>query len=342
MHIDPPMRRAVWRTGHWLCALWLMGCSQNDKTPTRAAQADLDKPSAELPEAEAPAIHAAANDASIHTPTDATPSPDGTRVYYTAFSQNAAGEQSAGVFSVAADGGGPISMLALGAPLLSPVGITSSLDGKQLFIADSAAGADGGGALLSLSADGGPASILAGSEGYRPAGLTVAKQGEVESLYFSGRTPDTGVAGLYRTTLSGGAPESVANGAPFEDPSGVVLAANGDAYVVDNASDTHAARVLRVRGGQVSAFVENIGVGFPGGITLTHDDGTLLVSGLDPQTKHDVVYFAATATGKLSRLTKTVGQFAEPAGLHRAHDANVFAWADSEANASGTVYVLQP
>jgi hypothetical protein len=45
---------------------------------------------------------------------------------------------------------------------------------------------------------------------------------------------------------------------------------------------------------------------------------------------------------KISRLTKTVGQFHEPAGLHRAHDADVFAWADSQANASGTVYVLTP
>jgi hypothetical protein len=75
---------------------------------------------------------------------------------------------------------------------------------------------------------------------------------------------------------------------------------------------------------------------------LTQNEATLLISGVDPATKHDVVYFVDMASGKQSRLTQTVGAYAEAAGLHRAHEANVFAWADSEANASGTVYVLKP
>ena len=40
-------------------------------------------------------------------------------------------------------------------------------------------------------------------------------------------------------------------------------------------------------------------------------------------------------------LGVTMEQFAESAGLHRAHDAEVYAWADSEANGTGTVYVLR-
>jgi sugar lactone lactonase YvrE len=133
---------------------------------------------------------------------------------------------------------------------------------------------------------------------------------------------------------------AVASGAPFTQPGGVSVAANGDAYVAD--SGEHSARVLRVHAGKVDPFVEDIGVGFPAGITLTHDDKTLLVSGLDPATKHDVVYFVDVASGKVSKLTQTVGAFSESAGLHRAHDTDVFAWADSQANGPGTVYTLKP
>jgi hypothetical protein len=41
-------------------------------------------------------------------------------------------------------------------------------------------------------------------------------------------------------------------------------------------------------------------------------------------------------------MTDPIGAFHESAGLHRAHDVDVFAWADSRANDTGTVYVLEP
>jgi len=47
-------------------------------------------------------------------------------------------------------------------------------------------------------------------------------------------------------------------------------------------------------------------------------------------------------SGDVAVMTEPVGAFSESAGLHRAHDADVFAWADSKANGSGTVYVLKP
>src|SRR5215470_5162214 len=58
-----------------------------------------------LPEAPAPAMNAAANDTTRSFPLDATPSPDGSVVYYAALSSNEEGDRVAGVFRVGADGG---------------------------------------------------------------------------------------------------------------------------------------------------------------------------------------------------------------------------------------------
>ena len=281
-----------------------------------------------------PTISVAANDPISAAPFDATPSPDGTNVYYTALSTDEAGEPAPAVFSVAASGGA-ITRLAVGDPLTAPVNITVSVDGKQLFIADPAAST-----IFTLATTGGTPASLAGTEGYAPRGVTVTKDKDGhEYLYFTGRSDALG-AGLFRIAGGGGAVETVAAGDPFSDPAGVAVTAKGVAYVVETSSDSATARVIQVANGKPSTFVEGIGIGFPAGITLTRDDTTVLVSGLDPATKRDTVYFVATSDKQITRLNKTVGQFHEPAGLHRAHDADVFAWADSQANETGTVYVL--
>jgi hypothetical protein len=328
-------RALAWRTGRWLCVFGLLGCGATSKP-------SVEVPAKDTGDVKVPAINAAANDALIRAPLDATPSPKGERVYYTALKRGDDGEDVPGVFGVAADGSGGIDTLATGAPLAAPVGVSVSLDGSTLFIADAAAGASSRGAILSMPSSGGGADILAGTEGYTPAGLTIAKVKQREYLYFTGHHPDSGAAGLFRIAASGGVAEAVGDGAQLDDPSGVAISASGDAYVVEAAVNEHAARVVRVHDGVSDTFLPDIGIGFPAGITLTRDDATLLVSGLDPASKHDVVYFVDMASKKLSRLTQTVGAFSEAAGLHRAHEADVFAWADSEANDTGTVYVLKP
>jgi sugar lactone lactonase YvrE len=337
-----PLRRLLAQGALLVIALGT-GCGGDDKpasTPTPSANQKEREPGmpAQTPdEAPAPSISVAANDAQTRSPLDATPSPKGERVYYTALGTEDS-ESQPGVFSVAAVGGGEIRTLARGEPLTAPVNISVSLDGKQLFVADPAAGA-----VFSLPVEGGTPTVLAGTEGYAPRGLAVVKDADKrEYLYFTGRTPDTQVAGLFRIQPAGGSVETLASGEPFADPAGVAVDAMGVAYVVETAAESASARVIRVERGETSSFVESIGIGFPAGITLTRDEKTLLVSGLDPATKHDVVYFVDTGNKRIERLTKTVGQFNEPAGLHRAHDADVFAWADSQANESGTVYVLTP
>jgi hypothetical protein len=64
------------------------------------------------------------------------------------------------------------------------------------------------------------------------------------------------------------------------------------------------------------------------------------VSGLDPKSRTDRVFLVDAKSGEHSVITKPFSKFSAPAGLHRAHDKNTFAWADSEANGAGTVYVL--
>jgi len=69
--------------------------------------------------------------ASALTPWDSTPSPDAKMIYFTA----AGGKSGPGVFSVAATGGA-VKVLAVGAPLIMPLGIAVSSDGKTLYVAD--------------------------------------------------------------------------------------------------------------------------------------------------------------------------------------------------------------
>jgi hypothetical protein len=286
------------------------------------------------------AINVAANDPTTSSPFDATPSPDGELVYYTALGRDETGSPVPGVFKVPA-AGGAIETLALGAPIEAPTGITIGLNGATLYIADPGTGT--GGAILSVAASGGTVSALGGTEGYSPSGVVVARVDDRERIYFTGFNPATGTPGLYTMSAAGGDVSTVAEGAPFADPGGVVVTASGDAYVADSlGSDGFSASVIKVSDGSATVFIGDIGVGFPAGITTTQDDSTVIVSGLDPVTRTDVVYFINVATREVALLTDPVSAFRDSAGLHRAHDTNVFAWADSEANATGTVYVLKP
>jgi DNA-binding beta-propeller fold protein YncE len=287
---------------------------------------------------EPPPINVAANHAISRGPMDATPSPDGREVYYTALLQQE-GASLPAVFHVPADGGEPV-VLASSEPLVAPVGIATSLNGERLFVADSASGTAG--AILTLASRGGEVSVLAGTAGFAPAGLMVAPIAGQERLYFTGRHPETGQAGVFSIGTDGGQAQLQSGDAELIDPGGVAVTRDGVIYTVDTLGSGELASVLRIERGRAQPFVEGIGVGFPAGLTLTLDDATVIVSGIEPSTRWDIVYFIDAHRAELAVMKEPVSAFFESAGLHRAHDANVFAWADSEANDSGTVYVLKP
>jgi DNA-binding beta-propeller fold protein YncE len=339
------MRRRTPRAyGLALALIALLGCDSDDTSddaPPNQQQED-EEDGSKLPEAPAPRMHIAANDDRVRAPMDATPSPDAARVYYTALSVEG-GEDQPGVFTTDAAGGSDIATLAVGGELSAPVGITVSLDGETLYVADTAAGeASSGktGALVRLSTTDGTMALVPGTEGYEPRGNVIADIRGREQLYFTGKDPATGQGGVFRIAPEGGAVESLAPEVAMGDPGGVAVADNGDVYVVDVLSGEGDATLIRVRDGEATVVLRGIGVGFPAGTAINREGSTLLVSGRDPRTRRDVVYVLDTASGDVSVVSEPLAEFSEPAGLHRAHGSNTFAWADSEANDTGTVYVL--
>ena len=302
-------------------------------------------------------IDAVANAPEAAMPVDATPSPDGNDVYFIAFSSrlDADGmrmERVPAIYKTSAAPGGTAQKLFDGSPLNSPFGITISDDGQTLFIADSSAdgssadpavegAARSDGRVFAMSTSGGTPSALAGTEGIAPAGIEAMGA----SLFVTGRKG--GLPGLFKTGIGGGAVSAVAVGAPFADPGGVAVTRDGVAYVVDTGSSTSStaalASVVKVTAdGKTEILMDGLSVGHPAGIALVNDESAVIVSALDSATGTDRVYRIALADHTVTQLSTAIGGFYESAGLHRARNAEVFAWADSHANKHGTVYVLKP
>ena len=285
-----------------------------------------------------------------NTPFDATPSPDGKTIYFTAVS-----DKGPGVFSAPAAGGTPTELHA-GAPFAAPFGIDISSDGTELYVADAAAETESTtdeedrGQILVLGTSGGTPSPLNGTTGYIPRGVeVVAKDGGADEIFFSGQNPESGEHGVFKVSSSGGTPESLARGGGFIDPSGIAVTSDGGSvYVGDTRSSAGGkAAVVLVKDGVAEEFLPSLDVGYPLGLALSKDDSTLFVSALDPETLTDLVLVVDLGTKEISHYTgdpndptKDFSQFEESAGLHRAKDVDVFAWADSKAGANGTVFVL--
>jgi DNA-binding beta-propeller fold protein YncE len=313
----------------------LTGCGSEEKSsPRTLPSAPVDE--SQWPVIEGPPLRMAASDDAVRAPLDATPSPDGERVYYLALRDNVAG-----VFSVR-EAGAEIETLLHGEPLIAPVGISVSVDGEQLFVADSGVTSEGGvGAIMVLPSAGGAASMLEGTAGYVPRGIVVAEVDSEEQVYFTGLDTGEGKHGLFRVGLAGGTVETIASGEPFVDPAGVTITESGDAYVIDALSAGAAAGVVRVRDGEAERVVTDLGVGFPAGIASTRDGSTVLVSGLDPRSRRDRVFVMSTESLEVSVIAGTFDQLVGSAGLHRAHQRDVFAWADTEKDRRGAVYTLE-
>ncbi len=280
-------------------------------------------------------ISAAANSDEFLSPFDATPDAEGKLVYFTALTRD--GEP--GIFKVAS-AGGPITRLHVGPPLATPFGIAMSADGKNVVIADTDAAhgdeEEGTGALFVLSVDGGTPSALGGGSVERPRGVEIAG-GDV---YFTSGAAGS-KAGLYKITLSAGAAVPVAIGAPFADPSGVAVRGNGEIYVADSSPiGARGSGIVRVTNGRAEVIDGDLAVGHPAGLALARNDDVLLLSGIDHEKGTDVVYRFDLSSGERSLFDAVIKDFQESAGLHRAKSAEVYAWADSRANHTGTVYVL--
>lgn len=242
-------------------------------------------------------------------------------------------------------GDAPPRVLYAGDKLVNPFDIDASLDGKTLYIADIAGGAEGDGAIVSISPSGGEPTELV--SGYAPRGLTVSDDGRI---FFSGIDETTGEAGVF--TLSGSAVLRVFAGAPLVDPSGIAVLKNGgvlvaDTRLFDGASGgaktlASEAGVVLIQDGQASIFATGFATGYPAGIALTTDDKSLIISG-EGRDRSDTVYIVDVANPQAPKtiVTDKFSAYQDSsAGLKRAHDSNTFIWASLAAN-GGTVYLIQ-
>lgn len=325
-----PMRR--WLIGACLGLMAVTGCNCGDDKP----------PTPPLGNGTIGTIQPAAHDEATFTaPLDATPSSDGSTVYFTA--RNADG---AGIFKASASGGTPTVVYA-GDPIAGPVGIAISSDDQMVYVADPGATAKGDdqGALWMVPAGGGMPTVVSGTEGFSPRGITLVNENGADQLYFTGRTPGDNIPGAFRVPAAGGTVEGLAKGDPFNDPNGITVSTKGDVFVLDSAAGdvtVGSARVIQVTNQTATVLTEGLKVGFPAGIAMAQDDSALLVSALDPSTRTDVVVRVDVATKEQRAMSDSISTFEESAGLHRASKAEVYAWADSSADGSGTVYVLTP
>ncbi|MET0596169.1 MAG: hypothetical protein ABW133_25965 [Polyangiaceae bacterium] len=242
-------------------------------------------------------------------------------------------------------GGGAPRVLYAGDKLVSPFDIEASVDGKTLYIADVAGGAQGRGALLALSPNGGePTEVLSGNA---PRGVTVDDR---DRVYFTGIDEASGEPGVFVLTGSTASPLHV--GAPFVDPSGIAIFKDGRVLVSDtrlfdgNAGGAtkiaSEAGIVLVQDGQASIFATGFVTGYPAGIALTTDEKSLIISG-QGRDRSDTVYIVDVANPK-APLTVVTDKFSayqdSSAGLKRAHDSNKFVWASLAAN-GGTVYLIE-
>lgn len=256
---------------------------------------------------------------------DATPDPDANIIYLVG-----EGPSGPGLFQVPAAGGDVIPVVT-NEPFADPTGVAASLDGATLYVADSKA-VLGQGAILAVDVATRNVTVVPGSQETAARGLNVAAIDGTPYIYFVGALTDTGAPAVYRIPTAGGEAELLASGAPLVEPTGVTAAKDGTVYVVDRlAAGDGLAAVFRLG---VDGALEQIADGFRtgervAGVALTGDEGVLLVSAFDLGRAGAQVLGIVLASGDKFVVTKEVELHPGSGGVHRAHNSNTFAWADS-------------
>jgi DNA-binding beta-propeller fold protein YncE len=272
-------------------------------------------------------------------PWDATLSPDGLTIYYTAIAEDGV----PAVFSIPASGGTPM-LLAQGDPFVMPFGIDVSSDGSTLYVSDPWMAGAAGNAIFALASDGsGSPTPVMGTWGTEPQGVTVLG----DEIYFSGINLEAGEPALYKIAAAGAdAPTVIAQGAPLIAPAGIAVADDGTVYVLDRLASGGKGSVFRVQNGTVDSIASDVRIGgqMPG-VALTLDGSTLLASSLDSASGTAQALVINLSTMETSIFNDGIGTNTGAGGLHRAHESDNFAWADSDApdragNGGGKVYLL--
>lgn len=307
----------------WSCtlALALVACSK-DETPPPQAKGDG------TVKAVSPVVNGGM---AFRLPFDAALSPDGKTAYFTALVGD-----GAALFKSPARGGLATKL----ADLVGPGSCDVTSDGSTVLVADPGVESSAGelGAIVAVSAGGGTPSVLAGTEGTLPQGVAVAGS----RVVFTGVDPADGVPGVFQTSTSGGVTTIQKTG--LIAPDGVTAASSGEVYVLDAEGPASATRrIVKVAGGAASTLVTGLRVGYPAGIALSQDENRLLVASTDPATgAARLERFTLSGMSAGNPATTAIGSFDEPGGLHRAAQVDAYAYVDSGADTTGTVFVVNP
>lgn len=272
---------------------------------------------------------------------DAVPSPDGKKVYFTGVDMNG---NTGAFWTPVGNGIQNATQASSGNVLVAPIGVAISSDGNTLYIADPGAlDSSGGddGVIWSLALPNATPTAVAGSGGIYARGLTVQQGGSGDTLVFTG-VNGGGQAGLFSLAAGGGTAMTVAAGAPFDDPSGVTVDSNGDYFVFDvTAGGSHRADVIKVAGNTPSVVLSDLFVGYPAGITTSATGGGIVLSGLAAASGPDILS-VVNASGQSSPLVSSgLSNLRNAGGLHRAANANVYAFVDSAGDGTDAVYVIR-
>ena len=264
-------------------------------------------------------------------PIDAAPDADGSTFYFTARDLDG----NPGVFKVPAFGG-TVSRIASLDPLVAPRGLAPSPVSGVLYVADPRAGDDRSGRIFAIAGAitgaNAPAPVP-GTEGYGELGLEVVRQDGADLIYFTGHDPRDGVVGVFKIHANQSIPaEVVWKGAPLVQPDSVTVAGNGVVYVSDRAAGGNGlGSVFSINGGTISRIATGFRPGNPAGLAMDQSESWLFVSSLDSQQGLAQILIVNLVTFASGTANKGIGQNLGAGGLHRAHDANLFAWADSSS-----------
>jgi hypothetical protein len=276
----------------------------------------------------------------FQNPSDAAPNAKGDLVYFTGVDPMTS---VAGVFRVKADGTSTAEKLFIGAPFVAPAGISVATDDSTIYVADPGFETGGAvpGAILGVANDGGAPKVVAGTQGYVPQNLDIIQEGGKDVAYFTGYGP-TGAAGVYKIDLAGGAVTEVLTGAgmpSIDTLTGVTVKSDGSAIYVVNVDTVGKGSIIEV--GKDMPFATNLNIGSIGGVAIKQDGLELFVSAREGANKTSAVLRYDIAKKEGLPINDVIKDYNEPAGLHRARAADVFAFVDSAAKGSGAIFVLR-
>ena len=258
----------------------------------------------------------------FQSPTDAVASPDGRMFYFAGWDM----DQQPAVFQVGAEPGSAAKALATGAPLDAPIGLVMSCDGATIYVADMG---DEDGEVLAVSTSSGMISQLSVSGLSRPSGLAMAP--DCKSLFASGRLGD-GTPALFEVPLGGGEARVVYYGPPLVSPTGMYVDKDRVIWALDHhAQGGDGEGVLfavPADGSKATEVMSSLRMGTPGGCSLTAGGGTAIMPTRDADGNAQLTS-VQLATGETEQLA--IPDVTDPAGVHTARKAGVFALVDSSA-----------